>query len=124
MKIVVKGTNPNDVPFNLECYKCGTIIELTANELKYQGGDSGGGDSGKYVKCPTCANTIWDTPEARQKTALKLKQKADQDRIKESNYRSDWGDDDKPRSGGPSGPLPPPELPHCVKFVKALAIPK
>lgn len=130
MKIISKGVDPKEVPFNLACSKCMTVVEVTKRELKSFDGGYHNEENADYIECPVCKNLIYDTADIR-KLAWKI---LDQKEKAESVHRDPRGDDFNPwagyydsepkgRSGGPTGPCPPPELPllPCVGKVVRMA---
>lgn len=139
MKIVVKGVDPAQLPFHLACEKCSTVIEVTKEELNKHQENRNEGDC-DFINCPVCKNFIYDTPRIRAK-ALEVinqqnnhkKQKTNSSDVYMDAHRTDprgddfnpygyWNDPPK-RSGGPTGPCPPPELPllPCIKKAAHLA---
>lgn len=125
MKVVYRGTSPESLPFNLECSNCGTIVEVLKTELAHSPDQR---DPGSYIHCPVCKKEIWDKPNVRANASVKLAKKAEEKRreieknsgdSRDYSYMRDY--DPGPRSGGATGPLPPPELPHYVKSARAIA---
>ncbi len=140
MKIVYAGVNPEDKPFHLECRECKTIVEIFKRELSQQKADGPQLVGSEYVVCPTCKKWIFDTAAVRASAEEKLKTVAAKKEETQPQQHHDLRDDppyarggvsydpyEYPwtapyggRSGGPTGPLPPPEL-HCIKVVKVLS---
>lgn len=114
MKVIYKGVNPAEAPFRLTCNHCKTVIEVTSAEMHSSPDQRDGG--GKYINCPTCGKYIWDTSGTRQAAEQRSSETLDRD-----NYYSYNSSDSGGRSGGASGPLPPPELPHYIKTTKKLS---
>lgn len=116
MKVLIKGKIPEKVQFNLICKNCNTVIEVDPEDLRNQKYTSR-----QYIDCPTCNKNICDTSENRLEAnnflAKERKNSSCDMREYSTGYQESYN---PPRSGGPTGPLPPPELPHYTNFVKAL----
>lgn len=116
MKVIYTGTKPEDILFQLGCSYCETVVELVAKELTKDEGDR------KCIPCPTCHHSIVDNIDNR-KRAVSIVAKH-----KKEEYRdygdSGWSSSGNDRSGGASGPLNPPDLPHYVHTIKAFAMVK
>lgn len=145
MKIIVQGQDPATLPFNLACQKCSTVVELVASELQTTSDNTGNGYT--YVKCPVCgadidrcesnqklakdildkqanekkqaAQQIREAREEKERQRLKAELAAENSEEYDRYYSRDGG-----YKGGPTGPLPPPELPvlPCVTKIAKMAI--
>lgn len=146
MKIIVQGQDPATLPFNLACQKCSTVVELLGSELQTAVDSAGNGIS--YIKCPVCqadidscaanqqlAKDILDKQAAVKKQLAQEMREAQEEKERQrlkaerefensDEYDRYYSRDSDRYKGGPTGPLPPPELPvlPCVTKIAKMAI--
>ena len=59
MKIIKRGTPPEEVTYNATCYKCKTEIEFQRCEAKFSSNQFDG--SMLSIECPVCGSMIHKT---------------------------------------------------------------
>lgn len=114
MKIVYKGSVPEEVPFHLMCSRCSTVVELKESEMVTKDPRDG-----SFIECPVCGSShlIYDTQTNRSNAVNKMRlentkaklEKEAKERIHEVERERAIHEN---RSGGATGPLNPPDLPH------------
>lgn len=135
MEVKIKGTLPEDMPFDIACPNCKTVYAATQRDYV----NSADKNAEIYkLSCVACKKTFEDTPENRLLAAELIKKEnektiqenqkrkqAEIDKEIRTNSLSDYEEHffGKPYNGGPTGPLPPPELDllPCVKKVIKMA---
>jgi hypothetical protein len=66
IKITKQGIKPEDLKYNGRCTNCKTEVECLQSDTQASNGISNG--VLRYIKCPTCACTLYVNPIPGQKS--------------------------------------------------------